>query len=172
MATQTAAKIGIEIGAAFSGSFKSVFGQANGEIGKIGNEIKKLDARQKELNATIAEQQKLGAKGSPLKAMYATAEIDQITGKIVRLRQEQQKLMAAQSGMDKGRATMASAGMAIGAITAAAATAGIPIVQAARFETAMLGVAKQIDGARDESGKLTSVYYEMEKPRRHRNPAR
>lgn len=163
MATQTAAKIGIEIGAAFSGSFKSVFGQASGEIGKIGGEIKKLEARQKELNATIAEQQKLGARGSPLKAMYATGEIDQITGKIIRLRQEQENLMAAKSGMDKGKSMMANAGMAVGAVTAAAATAGLPIVQAAAFEKAMLGVAKQVEGARDESGKLTSVYYDMEK---------
>lgn len=161
MSTKTAAKIGIEIGASFAGSFKTVFGQANSELGKVGNEIKKLEQRQKELNAVIAEQQKLGAKGSPLKAMYSTQEIDQITGKITRLRQEQERLMAAQSGMNRGKNMMANAGMALGAVTAAAATAGLPIVQAAAFEKAMLGVAKQVEGARDESGKLTNVYYDM-----------
>ena len=29
------------------------------------------------------------------------------------------------------------------------------------FEDAMLGVAKQVEGARDDNGKLTSTYYEM-----------
>lgn len=161
MSTKTAAKIGIEIGASFAGSFKTVFGQANSELGKVGNEIKKLEQRQKELNAVIADQQKLGSKGSPLKAMYSAQEIDQITGKITRLRQEQERLMAAQSGMQRGKNMMANAGMALGAVTAAAATAGLPIVQAASFEKAMLGVAKQVEGARDESGKLTNVYYDM-----------
>ena len=34
---------------------------------------------------------------------------------------------------------------------------------AAKFETAMLGIAKQLDGARDEGGKLTKVYFDMQK---------
>lgn len=46
---------------------------------------------------------------------------------------------------------------------AAAAVVGAPIIAAAKFETAMLGVAKQVDGARDKSGRLTSVYFDMAK---------
>jgi TP901 family phage tail tape measure protein len=42
---------------------------------------------------------------------------------------------------------------------------GLPILKVVKdyavFETAMLGVAKQMDGARDSNGKLTKSYYEM-----------
>lgn len=38
-----------------------------------------------------------------------------------------------------------------------------PIRSAVRFETAMLGIARQVEGARDESGKLTDVYFSMGK---------
>ncbi|NTV25488.1 MAG: phage tail tape measure protein [Chlorobiaceae bacterium] len=40
---------------------------------------------------------------------------------------------------------------------------GLAAKKAADFETAMLGVAKQVDGARDKNGKLTAVYYDMVK---------
>lgn len=161
MATKTAARIGIEIGAAFAGSFTSVFGKAQSEVGKMGTAIKQLETRQKELNKVISDQQKLGANGSALKALYSQQELDQITQKIIRLRNEQAKLTAAGAGVNRGKGMMRDAGFAIGAVAATAATMGFPIVQAASFETAMLGVAKQVEGARDSSGKLTNVYYEM-----------
>lgn len=46
---------------------------------------------------------------------------------------------------------------------AVGAAASAPIVQAAQFEKAMAGVAKQVQGARDDSGQLTSVYHDMAK---------
>ncbi|PPD17263.1 MAG: phage tail tape measure protein [Methylomonas sp.] len=49
------------------------------------------------------------------------------------------------------------------AFTGAAFTFAQPIRQAIEFETALLGVAKQVDGARDATGKLTPVYTEMRK---------
>lgn len=53
-------------------------------------------------------------------------------------------------------------GQAFDAVAVGTAAAS-PIVIAAQFEKAMLGVAKQVEGARDKSGKLTDVYYEMQK---------
>lgn len=46
---------------------------------------------------------------------------------------------------------------------AIAVGAAAPVVMAAQFEKAMGGVAKQVAGARDESGNLTAVYYDMQK---------
>ena len=40
---------------------------------------------------------------------------------------------------------------------------GVVVEAASDFEKAMLGVAKQVDGARDPSGKLTAVYDDMAK---------
>lgn len=51
------------------------------------------------------------------------------------------------------------------ATTATGAAIGLPILAAVRefagFEDAMLGVARQMEGARDGNGKLTRSYYEM-----------
>ncbi len=44
---------------------------------------------------------------------------------------------------------------------ATAISLGAPVVMAAKFETAMLGIAKQLDGARDESGKLTKDFFNI-----------
>lgn len=62
-------------------------------------------------------------------------------------------------GMGKALRTT---GMAVGS---AGAAIGLPVGMAvkefASFEDAMLGVARQVDGARDANGKLTATYYEM-----------
>lgn len=120
-------------GAAFSKS-RERLGEMRAELDKSGVSTKDLATQQQAL------QRQLDATAARMK-----------------------KVGDAQAGMQRGKTMMADAGMALGAVTAAAATAGAPIVQAARFETAMLGVAKQVEGARDESGKLTSVYYNMAK---------
>lgn len=48
---------------------------------------------------------------------------------------------------------------------ATGAAAGLPILAMVKsyssFEDAMAGVAKQVDGARDDNGKLTQTYYDM-----------
>lgn len=59
------------------------------------------------------------------------------------------------------REKIQGAAMGIAGMAVSAAAAAVPVVQAAKFETAMLGVAKQVEGARDESGQLTQVYYDM-----------
>lgn len=75
------------------------------------------------------------------------------------------RMHAARANYDKSMATagkVRNAGMMAGA---AGAAIGLPVAKAlkdvATFEDAMLGVAKQVEGARDENGKLTATYYEM-----------
>lgn len=127
MRGSTAARIGIEIGAAFSGNFKNVFGQANSEVMRIGNSIKQLEARQRDLNKVIKDQERLGAKGSPLKAMYAQAEIDQITQKISRLRGEHEKLIATQARAQNVAQRRSEVGGALMGAAATAVSVGLPI---------------------------------------------
>jgi len=79
---------------------------------------------------------------------------------------ERHRLMAAaQSQYQKGMATR-NAMLNAGASTAAAGGIVLtPIAKAVKdyvtFEDAMLGIARQVDGARDPSGKLTDIYYDM-----------
>jgi TP901 family phage tail tape measure protein len=153
--------ISVIIGGAIAGSLKSALGSTRSGLNEVGSAINSLKARQKELNAVISEQEKLGRSGSALKVQYANQELGIINKQIEALRRKQQIINQSQKGMEAGRSKMASAGLALGAVTAAAATAFVPVVQAAAFEKAMLGVAKQVDGARDKSGRLTQVYYDM-----------
>lgn len=85
--------------------------------------------------------------------------------RLERITQQNKRLAKARGQYDRtqqlaGGMTGAGAGAA-----AAGAAMGVPVLAAAKsyisFEDAMLGIAKQVDGARDDSGQLTSVYYEM-----------
>lgn len=151
----------ITIGGAITGALKGAIGQTRAGLDSIGKSIGALKDRQKELNRAIAEQERLGPAGSALRVQYANQELGAINKQIDALRKKQQLIDQTTKGMQAGRDRMASAGVALGATVAAAATAFVPVVQAAAFEKAMLGVAKQVEGARDESGRLTQVYFDM-----------
>ncbi|MGV0998261.1 MAG: phage tail tape measure protein [Fluviibacter sp.] len=73
----------------------------------------------------------------------------------------QKRIRDLQYAQKSNRERMQGAGIGMVGIAASAAAAAVPVAQAAQFETAMLGVAKQVEGARDESGQLTQVYYDM-----------
>ena len=112
----TAARVNVEIGAAFRGNFKAVFGQANSEMGRIGNTIRTLENRQKELNAVIREQERMGARGSPLKALYSQQELAGITDKIAKLRAEQERLIGSAARLKQVGKSMTTLGGAFGAV--------------------------------------------------------
>lgn len=79
--------------------------------------------------------------------------------------QKMRRLRAAQADLAKAKSTAGKLAMAGAGITAAGAAVGLPAARAVNdfrdFETAMLGVARQMDGARDASGKLTAEYWDM-----------
>lgn len=151
----------ITIGGAITGALRSALGSTRDGLNQIGKAVTDLKQRQKELNGVVAEQEKLGRAGSALKVQYANQELGLINKQIEALRKKQSIIDQSNRGMAAGRSQMAGAGMMLGATAAAAATAFVPVMQAAAFEKAMLGVAKQVEGARDESGKLTQVYFDM-----------
>ncbi|HJW26443.1 MAG TPA: phage tail tape measure protein, partial [Rhodocyclaceae bacterium] len=79
--------------------------------------------------------------------------------------QKMKRLHAARADLAKskelsGKLATTGAGMAAGGVAV-----GLPIAMAtkdfASFETAMLGVARQVNDARDANGKLTATYYEI-----------
>lgn len=146
----------ITIGGAITGALKNALGTTRDKLLEIGGAVRKLEREQKLLGTSIQTFGAMGKNVDGLRARYAA-----VTAEIEKTRAAQQKLKDASNGMAAGRGQMASAGMALGAAAAAASTAFVPIVQAASFEKAMLGVAKQVEGARDESGKLTQVYFDM-----------
>jgi TP901 family phage tail tape measure protein len=100
---------------------------------------------------------KVGKLGDALK------KVKQDYVELTREQLKQKRIGEAMAGMKRGKEQMGGAIGGLGIVGAVAGAAAFPVVQAARFETAMLGVAKQVDGARDSSGKLTSVYFDMKK---------
>lgn len=138
-------------------------------------EIKQLRATLKDLEATQRKISNSGIQGTQAFAGYQQHVTDSINKTNFELVQEYRNLdrinkilkpiNEARSrfyAMQNQRDKALNAGTSL---TIAGGVMGAPIVasikQYASFEDAMLGVAKQVDGARDKNGKLTSVYYEM-----------
>ncbi len=120
------------------------------ELERSGTPTRELARHQKELQgkiktatAALAEQEKA------LKKHGATMK----------------KMAAARGAYDKAmerRATLAGTGAGM---VATGGAMGAPVIGAVRdysaFEDAMLGVARQVEGARNDAGQLTPLYYEM-----------
>lgn len=154
-------KATITIGGAISGTLSSAIGSTKSKISEIGSAISDVKRRQAELNQVIREQEKLGQAGSALRVQYAQQELAQLDKQITKLRTVNEQLRKNDAAVQANLARRSELrGQMVDAV-ALGATAGTPIVAAAKFETAMLGVSKQLDGARDSAGKLTPKYYEM-----------
>lgn len=148
----------ITIGGAVASSLKSAFGSVKGGVNEVGSAIRYAERQQKLLSQSIQTFGKQGRNVDGMRERYAqlTQQIDKMRAAQQRLNQVQQAQKANLDARENYRGQILDT-VALGATVAS------PVVMAAKFETAMLGVAKQVDGARDSSGKLTSVYYEMGK---------
>jgi TP901 family phage tail tape measure protein len=148
----------ITIGGAVASSLKSAFGSVKGGVAEVGSAIRNAERQQKLLSQSIQTFGKQGRNVDGMRERYAqlTQQIDKMRAAHQRLNQVQQAQKANLDARENYRGQILDT-VALGATVAS------PVVMAARFETAMLGVAKQVDGARDSSGKLTRVYYEMGK---------
>ncbi|MXR38004.1 phage tail tape measure protein [Craterilacuibacter sinensis] len=131
---------------------------------------KKIDAAKAAkaaLDANGISAAKLGAHERELAAKIdqANAAMERQQDKLAKLSAMQNRQRTARSRYEQSlenRDRIAGAG----ATTMAAGTAaGLPIVKMVRdyssYEDAMLGVARQVEGARDANGKLTATYYQM-----------
>lgn len=158
MATNKRLNATITIGGAVAGSLQSAFGTVKGQLGQVGAEIRRLTTQQRTLSQAIQTFGREGKNVDGLRLKYAalTQQIDRLKAAHASLN----RVQLAQQANSQHRADLR--GQMLDAV-AIGATAATPIIQAAAFEKAMLGVAKQVNGARDASGKLTQVYYDMGK---------
>jgi TP901 family phage tail tape measure protein len=84
------------------------------------------------------------------------AAVSSTTSQLAKIGKVQEAMNKSAKMMGAGLASLGVAGAVIG-------SAAFPVKAAVDFENAMLGVAKQVAGARDASGKLTPIYHEMAK---------
>lgn len=153
-------KASIIIGGSMSGAFRTALSSTKTGLKQIGEEIVNVERRQRLLGRSIDTFGRMGKNVEGLRREYAGLAIQ-----ADKLRGAQSRLANVQARVDANRARRQELGGqfrgAVGAFGAVAATALFPVRQAVQFETAMLGVAKQVDGARDASGNLTKVYFDM-----------
>jgi TP901 family phage tail tape measure protein len=148
----------ITIGGTVSSSLRSAFGTVKSETTKIGSALRNLEGQQRQLSKAIQTFGAMGKNVDGMRARYA-----ELTTQIDKLRNAHQRLAAVQSAQEANQSQRGELRGQIFDAVAMGAAAATPLVAAASFETAMLGVAKQVDGARDSSGKLTATYHEMAK---------
>lgn len=95
----------------------------------------------------------------------ANTSISEQTKRLTALSARQKRAAETRGAYDKGKQFAGNAAVAGGSSLGVAYAASRPVIGVIKdyvdFETAMLGVAKQVDGARDDNGKLTSTYYEF-----------
>ncbi|MGZ9712581.1 phage tail tape measure protein [Glaciimonas sp. GNP009] len=96
---------------------------------------------------------------------YANAELAAQQKKLTSIARQQERMGAARQRLHTTRATAGNVAMAGAGMTAAGVASGMPILKTVkdfmRYEDSMVGIAKQVDGARDGNGKLTATYYDM-----------
>ncbi|MDH1699661.1 phage tail tape measure protein, partial [Acinetobacter johnsonii] len=148
----------ITIGGEVAGSLRTAIGSTTTQLGKIGSEIKRVKKNQAMLGESIRTFGSMGKNVDNLRARYSS-----VTDELNRLTKSQEKLNRVESARLRNQEKFQELKSQIGATVATAVTFGAPIVMAAKFETSMLGIAKQLDGARDKSGQLTPVYHDMVK---------
>lgn len=148
----------ITIGGEIAGSLRTAIGSTTSQLGKIGSEIQRVKKQQSMLGESIRTFGGLGKNVDNLRARYSS-----VTDELNRLTRAQEKLNGVESARINNQEKIQQLTSQIGSAIATAVTFGAPIVMAAKFETAMLGIAKQLDGARDESGKFTKDFFNMQK---------
>lgn len=135
-------EIAFEIGGKLQSSLRTSVMTAAGQLATLDRRLKELDARK--------------MHGPGFEGFNANIDktVQKLKGLKTQLREVQGAIQANEQRRSKLRGEIVD--------TAAMAIAlAAPIRAAASFETAMLGVAKQVQGARDEGGKLTPVYFQM-----------
>lgn len=134
-------------------SFRSSFGTAASQVERLKNKATELKSSLRSLeerykNGAISVDQYRNAQAR------LTEQLNRVKTAQDRLVQSQRQYRELQSSLADTRSQAVD--------TVALATPLVLATKAAMdFEQSMLGVAKQVDGARDSSGKLTKVYYDM-----------
>jgi TP901 family phage tail tape measure protein len=148
-------EVSFNISGRLASTFRATFSSASAQLNNLKNAAKDL----KQSLRTLESEYKKGAIST---AQYQAAHA-RLTQQLEQTQRAQEKLIATQKRQQELQRNISDTKSQM--LDTAAMSA--PFVFAAKsamdFETAMLGVAKQAEGARDENGKLTSVYYEMRK---------
>lgn len=148
-------------------ALKEAQSEASHLKGRYTTLLEKQQRLRTELNATGMDTAKLATHQRDLagKINLATSAVDKQVQAMQRQNAQAARVHAAQANYQKAmgwHGKLSNAGsMTVGAGVAAGAPIVLAIRQYTNFEDAMMGVARQVNGARDANGKLTATYYQM-----------
>jgi TP901 family phage tail tape measure protein len=148
-------EVSFNISGRLASTFRATFSSASAQLNNLKNAAKDL----KQSLRTLESEYKKGAIST---AQYQAAHA-RLTQQLEQTQRAQERLIATQKRQQELQRNISDTKSQMLDTAAMAAPFVFAAKSAMDFETAMLGVAKQAEGARDENGKLTSVYYEMRK---------
>ncbi|QQE75723.1 phage tail tape measure protein [Brevibacillus composti] len=134
-------------------SFQSSFSAASGRIKELSNTAKNTKDQLKKLEQEYK-------RGAVTAQQYAAAH-QKLTKQLDAVIAKQKQLVSMQSRYNEVQAQQHELAGKFATVGVATSPFLLAAKQAMDFEDAMLGVAKQAQGARDENGKLTQVYFNM-----------
>jgi TP901 family phage tail tape measure protein len=147
-------EVAFNIMAKMGPNFNQAFSSASDRLTQLNTRVSGLKGQMKELDT----QHRKGA----ISVLEYSASYERLTAQLYKAEQRQKsysKAYAMQNKVNQSR-NNARANM-MGAVETAAMVGG-PVYTAVNFESAMSGVAKQVDGARNDAGQLTEVYYQAQ----------
>jgi phage tail tape measure protein, TP901 family, core region len=153
--------------AAMSREFNKAVKEARSLKDRHGELIAKQQQLRTELNGSGMDTRKLAEHQRTLKTdiANATTQVERQTAALKQQSDIAARMQAARAARDKGLQTRDQIAGAGASTMAAGVAMGLPVLKAINdfreFESAMVGVAKQMDGARDANGNLTRSYYDM-----------
>lgn len=148
----------ITIGGALSASLGNAFDGVKNKVGQVGSALRRMETEQRTLTNAIRVFGMEGKNVDGLRARYAT-----LTSQVDRLRAAQERLNRVQNAQQDNQARRGELRGQMADTAALAVTAAAPVTVAIDRETHALGIAKQLQGARDEAGNLTQKFWDMRK---------
>ena len=146
-------EISFNIAGKVNNTFRAAFSSA-------ARELDRLKEVSKEVRTSLKDLEKQYKSGAISAEQYRTTH-QKLTQQLEKLERTQERINRLERQQQLLRQKNSELAGQLATTTAMAAPFALAVRSAVQFEDAMLGVAKQVEGARDESGKLTAVYYEM-----------
>ncbi|WP_256669821.1 phage tail tape measure protein [Pseudomonas sp. BC115LW] len=145
--------------------------QQTGESKRLGEQYGQQKAKLASLAAQLKEAgintNALGAHELKLKSQIdaANTSIATQSKRLAAMSAQQARAAKLRASFGRNREMVGVTATAGASAVATGAAAGLPILAMVKnyssFEDAMAGVAKQVEGAREDNGKLTQTYYDM-----------
>lgn len=152
----------VTIGAVVQSGFYSATGIAKRQLGDVSRTLDLLHEKRKRVAAFVAASEKSAANAVSVRTRVMREELSILDKRIQKEKQREQRLKKFESLREEGRSAVGRSFVGTGVATAATVSVMKPLLSSAiSLETSQAGLAKQIQGARDEEGRFTQAFLKL-----------